>query len=44
MIFFSFGYRVQLYDVNEDWLKRAPELFKQELEELCQKKSSLAAT
>jgi len=38
MIFSSFGYRVQLYDVNEDCLKRAPELIKQELEELCQKK------
>lgn len=38
MIFSSFGYRVQLYDVNAECLAQAPDLIARELKELCDKK------
>lgn len=38
MIFSSFGYKVQLYDVNLECLKKAPEMIAQELKDLCDKK------
>lgn len=38
LIFSSFGYKVQLYDTNTDYLSSVLEIIRKELSELCEKK------